>query len=102
MVSTICNIGNEQRYVTWPGNGTWSNIWADTTDELIDFADEVLGLSRVSMIDEGYATERFMVNEGRAQEAVKNGAVPIQYGGAAMYKLVKRRAESGMKVKDRR
>lgn len=75
-------------------NGSWSNLWADTTKELIDFADE-LGLSRASMIDEGYITERFIVNEGRRQDALKLGAAPIQYGGVGMYKLLRRKREAG-------
>jgi Protein of unknown function (DUF4031) len=75
-------------------NGTWSNLYADTTKELIDFADE-LGLTRASMIDEGYVTERFMINEMRRREALRLGAVPISYEGAGRYKLLRRKRESG-------
>lgn len=75
-------------------NGTWSNLYADTTNELIDFADE-LGLSRASMIDEGYVTERFIINALRRREALRLGAVPISYDGAARYKLLRRKRELG-------
>jgi hypothetical protein len=87
----------QAKFYRW--NGVWSNIWADTADELLNFADEVLSLSRASMIDEGFATERFMINELRRQQAIREGAVPIQYGGAAMYKLIRRRRERGMPEK---
>lgn len=76
-------------------NGTWSNLWADSTKELIDFADEELGLTRASMIDEGYVTERFIINEGRRGTALAKGAVPITYGGVGMYKLLRRKREAG-------
>ena len=74
-------------------NGTWSNLYADTTRELIDFADEI-GLSRASMVDEGYTTERFIINALRRREALRLGAVPISYDGAARYKLLRRKRES--------
>lgn len=74
-------------------NGVWSNLWADTTEELIEFADE-LGLTRSSMIDEGYTTERFIINEARRREAIAEGAMPIEYCGGAVYKIVRRKRES--------
>lgn len=75
-------------------NGVWSNLYADTTGELIDFADEI-GLTRASMIDEGYVTERFIINSLRRREALRLGAVPISYDGPARYKLLRRKRESG-------
>ncbi len=72
--------------------GTWSNLWADTTKELIDFADEI-GLSPSSAIDLDYVTERYLITETKRQAAIELGAVPIEYAGATMYKIVRRKRQ---------
>lgn len=74
-------------------NGVWSNLWADTTEELIDFASEELGLSPSSLVDKGYTTERYIINELRRLEAIRCGAVPLAYMGAGTYKLIRRKRE---------
>lgn len=99
MTVYVDNMKMRCKFFGW--NGTWSNLWADTNKELVDFADEELNLSRVSMIDEGYTTERFVITETRRRTAIERGAVPIQYGGVAMYKLIRRKRERGnMKEKE--
>jgi len=96
MTVYVDNMKLKAKLFRW--NGTWSNLWADTTEELEDFAEE-LGLSVVSMIDKGYTTERYIINAMRRREALRLGAMPIQAYGAAVYKIVKRKREAGMKEK---
>ena len=90
MTVYVDNMNLRAKLFRW--NGCWSNLWADSTEELIDFADEI-GLTRASMIDEGYVTERFIINAMRRREALKLGAVPISYGGVGMYKMIRRKRE---------
>lgn len=80
-------------------SASWSNLWADTTEELIDFADE-LGLTRASMIDEGYTTERFIITEKRRVQALELGAIGVAYCGIEILKMLRTKARSG-KYKDK-
>jgi len=92
MTVYVDNMKLKAKLFRW--NGTGSNLWADTTEELEDFAEE-LGLSVVSMVDRGYTTERYIINEQRRKHAIGKGAVPLQYMGAGTHKLIRRKRESG-------
>lgn len=82
--------------------GHWSNLWADSTEELVAMGRE-LGLAdkkdQVRLVDEGLVTERLMVTETMRLKSIKLGAVPLQYGGAGIYKLLRRKREQGLQEK---
>lgn len=97
MTVYVDNMKMKAQFFRW--NGVWSNLWADTTEELVDFADEVLGLSRSSMVDEGYIAERFVINEKRRARALEAGVEAIQWGGPAMLKILRAKKARGYKEK---
>jgi hypothetical protein len=77
-------------------HGKWSNLYADSADELRGFAKELgLGTKKgdVKVIDEGFTTERIMVTDAKRREALLAGAVAIRFGGVEHRKL--------MRIKDR-
>lgn len=57
----------------------WSHLMADTSDELHEFAAR-LGMRRAWAQHEGKPLEHYDVTEPKRQEALRLGAVPIQYG----------------------
>jgi hypothetical protein len=72
--------------------GKWSNLYADSTEELLGFAKE-LGLvtrrGEARLIDEGLTTERIMVTEAKRREAIELGAVRIRFGGVEHRKVLR-------------
>lgn len=66
-------------------HGRWSHLMADSTEELVAFAD-CLGLSRAWIQHLGTALEHFDVTDSKRRHAIKAGAVPIEYRreGAAL------------------
>jgi len=79
--------------------GVWSNLYADTTEELIDFADDVVGLSPHSMFDREYINERYVINEKKRMMALEKGAIAIRHGGPIMVGIIRDKKEKGYKEK---
>jgi hypothetical protein len=79
--------------------GTWSNLYADTTEELIDFAEVVTNLSPACMFDQGYINERYVINEKKRVMALEKGAVAIHHGGPAMLRILRTKKQQGYKEK---
>lgn len=96
MTVYVDNMKMKAQLFRW--NGVWSNLWADTTEELEDAADE-LGLSVMSMIDRGYITERYVINEKRRVKALEHGAESIRYGGPAMARILRAKKMNGYQEK---
>lgn len=72
----------------------WSNLWADSTEELLTIAGELKLVDRngdTRLIDEGLTTERLMVTDKKRREAIGLGVTPIRWGGPEMRKLLLRR-----------
>lgn len=100
MTVYVDNMMWHAKHAAWWGH--WSNIYADTTEELVGMGRE-LGIAdknnRVRLTDEGYVTERLVVTDGMRRKAIELGAMPLQFGGAGIYKLLRRKREQGMKEK---
>jgi hypothetical protein len=88
MTVYVDNMKMRCKFFRW--NGTWSNLWAEGSQELIDFADR-LNLSPSSMIDGGYTTERYLLTEGKREEAIRLGATRIDYGSFVMADIIDRK-----------
>lgn len=56
----------------------WSHLFADTTDELVTFA-ELLGLRREWIQHPGTHREHFDLTASKRDEAIQRGAVRITY-----------------------
>ena len=91
MTVYVDNMKMKVQFFRW--NGVWSNLYADTTDELVDFA-ELLHLSPACMIDGSYTTERYMLTDRKRDEAIRLGARPIRYGGTSMAAIFRRKLGS--------
>lgn len=74
-------------------NARWSHLMADTTEELLTFADR-LGLSPAWIQYPGDPREHFDVTGPKRALALRLGAVPIGYGEAGHLTLAKRRGQS--------
>jgi hypothetical protein len=74
--------------------GNWSHLFADTTEELVEFADR-LGLRRSWIQNPGHVwKEHFDVVDSRREMALRLGAVPVTMTEAAAIWKAKREAVS--------
>jgi hypothetical protein len=85
MTVYVDNMKMRCKFFRW--NGVWSNLWADNSDELIDFADR-LNLSPSSLIDGGHTTERYLLTAAKREEAIRLGATKIAYGSFVMSDII--------------
>jgi hypothetical protein len=58
--------------------GRWSHLFADTSDELHEFA-AALGLDRAWVQHAGTVREHYDVTDSKRAEALAAGAVPLTY-----------------------
>lgn len=71
--------------------GNWSHLFADTTEELLEFADR-LGLRRSWIQNPGHIwKEHFDVVDSKRDMAIRLGAVPVSVREAAVIWNDKRR-----------
>ena len=73
-------------------SGRWSHLMADTSTELVEFADR-LGLSPEWIQYPGTAKEHFDVTAKVRARALRLGAVPIEYGEGGHLTMAKVRGE---------
>jgi hypothetical protein len=57
----------------WPGKGEWCHLWADTTDELHEFAEKI-GLKR-NWFQDKKRFPHYDLRESKRKIALKNGAI---------------------------
>lgn len=74
-------------------NGVWSHLFADTHEELMEFAQR-LGLKPEWLQHAGTYREHFDVTESNAVPALQLGAVPINYPRGTAELLARKRRET--------
>lgn len=97
MTVYVDNLQMRTKFFGWWG--VWSNLYADTTEELIDFAEAACHLSPNCMFDEGYINERYVINEKKRIAALEKGAVAIHHGGPAMLRILRSKKRRGYREK---